>query len=195
WPGGRWTIGDIVRYQTAATMALLTQAAADHIEWVRTYSQVERNAVMGNRAAGREDWPATIVIPAEAARDTAINAALGILQRGQVEVRRATSAFSAEGKQFPSGSYLIYTAQPYAAFAKALLEDQHYPNLFEYPGGPPKRPYAVTAASTPLAPVRAIPWVAKGLSNIKARRIAMFQNWAPSMDQGWTQWVFDQYHV
>jgi len=215
WPGGRWTIGDIVRYQTAATMALLTQAAADHIEWVRTYSQVERNAVMGNRAAGREDWPATIVIPAEAARDTAINAALGILQRGQVEVRRAASAFSADGKQFPAGSYLIYTAQPYAAFAKTLLEDQHYPNLFEYPGGPPKRPYDVTAqtlpllygfnvsfvrdsvtvASTPLAPVRAIPWVAKGLSNNTARRIAMFQNWAPSMDQGWTQWVFDQYHV
>lgn len=215
WPGGRWTIGDIVRYQTAATMALLTQAAADHIEWVRTYSQVERNAVMGNRAAGREDWPATIVIPAEAARDTAINAALGILQRGQVEVRRAASAFSADGKQFPAGSYLIYTAQPYAAFAKTLLEDQHYPNLFEYPGGPPKRPYDVTAqtlpllygfnvsfvrdsvtvASAPLAPVRAIPWVAKGLSNNKARRIAMFQNWAPSMDQGWTQWVFDQYHV
>jgi len=215
WNGGRWTIGDIVRYQTAATMALLTEGAADHAEWVRTYSQVEHNAVMGNRAPGREDWPATIVIPAEAARDTAINAALGILQRGQVEVRRATSAFSADGKQFPSGSYLIYTAQPYAAFAKALLEDQHYPNLFEYPGGPPKRPYdvtaqtlpllygfnvsfvrdSVTAASTPLAPVRAIPWVAKGLSNSKARRIAMFQNWAPSMDQGWTQWVFDQYHV
>jgi hypothetical protein len=215
WPGGKWTIGDIVRYQTAATMALLTQAAADHTEWMRTYSQVERNSVMGNRAPGRQDWPATIVIPAETARDTAINAALSILQRGQVEVRRASSAFSADGKQFPAGSYLIYTAQPYAGFAKALLEDQHYPNLFEYPGGPPKRPYDVTAqtlpllygfnvaflhdsivvASTPLAPVRAIPWVAKGLSNNKARRIAMFQNWAPSMDQGWTQWVFDQYHV
>jgi len=215
WPGGNWTIGDIVRYQTAATMALLTQGAADHTEWMRTYSQVEQNAVMGNRAPGREDWPATIVIPEEAARDTAINAALNILQRGQVDVRRASSAFSADGKQFPAGSYIIYTAQPYAAFAKTLLEDQHYPNLFEYPGGPPKRPYDVTAqtlpllygfnvafvrdsvtvASTALAPVRVLPWVAKGLSNNKVRRIAMFQNWAPSMDEGWTRWVFDQYHV
>ncbi len=215
WPGGKWTIGDIVRYQTAATMSLLSEAAANHMEWIRSYSQVERNAVMGNRAPGRTDWPATIIIPEEAARDTAINTALHILQRGQVEIRRAGSAFSADGKQYPAGSYLIYTSQPYAAFAKTLLENQHYPNLFEYPGGPPKRPYDVTAhtlpllygfnvsfvhdsvavASSALAPVRAIPWVAVGLSNNKSRRIAMFQNWAPSMDEGWTRWVFDQYHI
>jgi hypothetical protein len=215
WPGGPWTIGDIVRYQTEASMTLLTQAASDHAEWLSSFAQVEHNGVMGNRAPGREDWPATIVIPAQPARDTAINAALRILQRGQVDVRRASAAFNADGKQFPAGSYVVYTAQPYGAFAKTLLENQHYPNLFEYPGGPPKRPYdvtahtlpllygfdvsfvhdSVTAQSTPLAPVSALPWIATGLTNSKTRRIAMFQNWAPAMDEGWTRWVFDQYHV
>jgi hypothetical protein len=215
WPGGAWTIGDIVRYQTAASMALLTQAATDRTEWLRSFATVEHNATLGNRAPGRSDWPATIVIPAQPARDTAINAALRILQRGQVEIRRASSAFNASGRQFPAGSYVIYTAQPYAAFAKTLLEDQHYPNLREYPGGPPKRPYDVTAhtlpllygfdvsfvhdsvavASTALAPVPAIPWIAAGLTNNRTRRIAMFQNWAPAMDEGWTRWVFDQYHI
>ncbi len=215
WPGGSWTIGDIVRYQTEASMTLLAQAAMDHAEWLRSFAQVEHNAVMGNRAPGRADWPSTIVIPAQPARDTAINAALRILQRGQVDVRHAGAAFSADGKRYPAGSYIIYTAQPYGAFAKTLLEAQHYPNLREYPGGPPKRPYDVTAhtlpllygfdvsfvrdsviaASTPLAPVRAIPWVATGLTNNKARRIAMFQNWSPAMDEGWTRWVFDQYHI
>lgn len=215
WPGGRWTIGDIVRYQTEASMVLLAQASADRPEWLRSFEQVERNGVMGNRASGRSDWPATIIIPEQPARDTAINTALRILQRGQVDVRRASSPFSADGKQYPAGSYIVYTAQPYGAFAKTLLENQHYPNLFEYPGGPPKRPYDVTAhtlpllygfdvsfvhdsvpvATAPLAPVRAIPWIATGLTNNKSRRIAMFQNWAPSMDQGWTQWIFDQYHI
>lgn len=215
WPGGRWTIGDIVRYQTAASMTLLTQAAADRAEWVRSALQVERNSVMGNHMPGRTDWPATLVIPAQPARDTAINAALRILQRGQVEVRRVPLAFTTNGRTYPAGSYLVYTAQPYGAFAKALLEPQHYPNLREYPGGPPKRPYdvtahtlpllygfdvafvrdSVTAASTPLAPVAATPWVARGLSGKSARRIAMFQNWSPSMDEGWTRWVFDQYHI
>ena len=215
WPGGTWTVGDIVRYQTEASMTLLTQAALDRTEWLRSFAKVEHNAVMGNHAPGRTGWPATIVIPAQPSRDTAINAALRILQRGQVDVRRATASFNADGKQYAAGSYLVYTAQPYAAFAKTLLEAQHYPNLHEYPGGPPKRPYdvtahtlpllygfdvsfvhdSVTAPSTPLLPVRAIPWIATGLTNNTTRRIAIFQNWSPSMDEGWTRWVFDQYKI
>ena len=215
WNGGPWGIGDIVRYQTAASWALLAQAADDCALWLSSYSQVQRNAVAGRRAPGRSDWPTSIVIPAQPARDTAVNAALRILQRGQVEVRQATSAFTANGRAFPAGSYVIHTAQPYGSFAKALLEPQHYPNLHEYPGGPPKRPYDVTAhtlpllygfdvamipdsatvATTALAPVPATRWVASGLSDARARRIAIFKNAAASMDEGWTRWVFDQYRI
>jgi hypothetical protein len=215
WKGGAWGIGDIVKYQTAASWALLAQAADDRALWLASFAQVERNAILGNRAAGRADWPATIVIPAQPARDTAVNAVLRILQRGQVEVRRATGSFAAAGKSYPAGSYLIYTAQPYGSFAKSLLENQHYPNLREYPGGPPKRPYdvtahtlpllygidvafvrdSVTAASSALAPVRATTWTARGLSDSRTRRIALFRNYSPSMDEGWTRWVFDQYRI
>jgi hypothetical protein len=215
WQGGAWTVGDIVRYQVAASWALLAQAADDRALWLSSYSQVERNAVQGKGAVGRSDWPATIVIPAQPARDTAVNAALRILQRGQVDIRRASVGFSANGHSFPAGSYLINTAQPYGAFAKTLLEVQHYPDLHEYPGGPPKRPYDVvahtlpllygfdvafvpdpiTVEATPLAPVRATPWVATGLSGSSARRIAIFANASPAMDEGWTRWVFDQYKI
>ena len=215
WKGGTWTIGDIVRYQVAASWALLTQAADDRRLWLSSYSQVQKNAVAGKAGPGRSEWPATLVIADQPARDTAVNAALRILQRGQVEIRRATAAFTANGKSFPAGSYLINTAQPYAAFAKTLLETQHYPDLHEYPGGPPKRPYDVvahtlpllygfdaafvsgdvTVASTPLAPVKATPWIAAGLSNARTRRIAIFQNANASMDEGWTRWVFDTYKI
>ncbi len=215
WKGGAWGIGDIVRYQTAASWALLAQAADDRALWLSSFAAVERRAVQGKGAPGRGDWPATIVIPAQPARDTAINAAVRILQRGQVEIRRSSVAFSASGRSFPAGSYLIATAQPYGAFAKTLLERQHYPDLHEYPGGPPKRPYDVVAhtlpllygfdvaflpdpvvvEATPLAPTAATPWVAAGLSNNKGRRIAIFANASPSMDEGWTRWVFDQYKI
>ena len=215
WNGGAWGIGDIVKYQTAASWALLAQAADDRALWLSSYSQVQRNAVAGKHAAGRADWPASIVIPAQPARDTAVNAALRILQRGQVEIRQAATAFTANGRSFPAGSYVIHTAQPYGAFAKSLLETQHYPDLHEYPGGPPKRPYdvtahtlpllygfdvamipdSVTAATTALAPVPATRWVASGLSDARTRRIAIFKNASASMDEGWTRWVFDQYRI
>jgi hypothetical protein len=222
WNGGRWTIGDIVNYQTAASWALLAQAADDREAWLRSYAEVQWRAALGKGAPGRADWPATIAIPPQPARDTAINAALRILVRGRVVVRRAGSAFAADGRTFPAGTYIISTAQPYGAFAKALLETQHYPNLREYPGGPPKRPYDVVAHTLPLlygfeavflkdstgmegasrsgelsslASVPPIPWVAKGLSGRTTRRIAIFRNATPSMDEGWTRWVFDQYKV
>ncbi|MDB4888740.1 MAG: peptidase carboxypeptidase [Gemmatimonadetes bacterium] len=215
WKGGAWGIGDIVRYQTAASWALLAQAADDRALWLASYSEVQRRSTQGRGARGREDWPSTIVIPAQPARDTAVNAALRILQRGQVEIRRTATSFTAEGHTYPAGSYLINTAQPYGGFAKTLLERQNYPNLREYPGGPPKRPYDVVAHTLPLlygfdvaflktpVPVEATlltsvpqtPWIATGLSNSRNRRIAIFANASPSMDEGWTRWVFDQYKI
>lgn len=216
WPGGRWGIGNIVDYQTSATWALLAQAARDRVMWLRTFATVSERAVAGRRAPGREQWPTAFAIPARQPDPAALTTMLRILQRGQVEIRRARAAFTANGTEYPAGTYVVLTAQPYGSFAKALLERQHYPNLREYPGGPPKRPYDVTAHTLPLlmgvtvAAVSDSPSVAltppiaplappslevAGLSGNRARRIAIYRSYAPSMDEGWTRWVFDQYHV
>lgn len=216
WPGGRWGIGDIVRYQTAATWAMLASVASDRAAWLGTFAALGDRAVAGRGAPGREDWPIAWVIPT-AQRDTAaLVVLLRTLQRGQVEIHRATAPVRAGAATFPAGSYVIPLAQPYGSFAKALLEPQRYPDLREYPGGPPKQPYDVTAHTLPLLlGVAAVPvhetapsmsealipqlpaprLVAPGLSDRTTRRIAIYQSWSPTMDEGWTRWIFDQYRI
>jgi hypothetical protein len=75
---------------------------------------------------------------------------LETLKFGQVEIERAADAFQAGDKQYAKGSYVIRMQQPYSSWAKTLLEKQDYPDLRLYPGGPPKRPYDVTAHTLPM---------------------------------------------
>ena len=211
WRGGHWGIGDIVRYQTAASWAMLASVASDREGWLRSFAGIADRALHPDTV-----WPSAFLIPA-AQRDSAAAATLvRVLQRGQVEVARTTAAVVVGGTRYPAGSWTVRLDQPYGSFAKALLERQRYPDLREYPGGPPRRPYDVTAHTLPLllgVDVVAVPQgttvaagaplpmlaeprlTAPGLSDRTARRIAIYRSWQPSMDEGWTRWVFEQHRI
>ncbi len=63
------------------------------------------------------------------------------LRYNGVDVLQATAAFTAGGKSYPKGSYVVKTAQAFRPHILDMFEPQHYPNDFAYPGGPPIRPY------------------------------------------------------
>ena len=135
---------------------------------------------------------------------------LAILKRGGVATVEAGSDFEADGKRYPKGTIIIPMAQPYGAFAKTLLERQVYPDLREYPSGPPRRPYDVTAHTLPLlmgvnavrvnrpfelprlsySPIRSTVERSYDQSNVK---VGLYKSYVASMDEGWTRWIFDQY--
>jgi zinc carboxypeptidase len=143
WPGGTWRLRDIVEYQAAATRALLEHAARDRAEWLRTFLAVNR------RASLRVD-PYAFVVSAAQRDPRAAAELLSILQTGGVEISRARAPFEAAGRLFPAGSHVIAMAQPWSAFAKSVLERQEYPDIRQWPAGPPQRPYDVTAHTLPL---------------------------------------------
>jgi hypothetical protein len=247
WLGGDWRMRDIVDDQLIAIESCLYQAAVRREDLLRSFYRIGKRAV--ERAT-----PFAFVISANQTDPGAAKKLLQTLSFGQVEIDRATEAFMAMGKRYPSGSYIIRMQQPYSSFAKTLLERQNYPDLRLYTGGPPKRPYDVTAHTLPLlmgvsvdtvnqaisvnaatAKTFDFPALSKGtilaatdteswralnralesgrrvwrdpatgdfhLENrpgpdareVKRPRIALYRSYWPSMDEGWTRWLLEQF--
>ena len=67
-----------------------------------------------------------------------------------VEVGGPDAPFEAAGRRYPPGAHVVRMQQPASAFAKALLERQHYPDLRDCLAGAPQQPYDVTAHTLPL---------------------------------------------
>jgi len=66
------------------------------------------------------------------------------LIKSGITIHRATADFRVGGKTYPSGSYVVKTAQAFRPFVIDMFEPQDHPNDFAYPGGPPIAPYDAT---------------------------------------------------
>lgn len=66
---------------------------------------------------------------------------INALVRSGILVHQASSDFSIAGKNYPKGSYVVKTDQAFRPHLLDMFEPQDHPNDFQYPGGPPIRPY------------------------------------------------------
>jgi len=227
WLGGEWRLRDIVDYQSIAWESLLYQASQRRLDLLRNFYTI------GQRAVART-VPYAFTIPFEQRDPGAARLLLETLAFGLVEIEKGAA------------EYVIKMQQPYSSWAKALLEKQEYPDLRQYPGGPPKRPYDVTAHTLPMllgvevkevrsyagatSPVASFVFPSKGLptsdtdtwkevNRVWARgasvwrnaqtgdfslkpgpgleerkppRMGLYRSFQPSMDEGWTRWIFEQ---
>ncbi|KEO74099.1 peptidase [Anditalea andensis] len=85
--------------------------------------------------------PRGFIIPADQSDfPTAVDFVNALIKSG-IQIHQATSDFTVGGKNYPIGSYIIKTAQAFKPHILDMFEPQDHPNDFQYPGGPPIRPY------------------------------------------------------
>lgn len=83
----------------------------------------------------------TYVIPADQPDFATATRFINALLWSGIKVKKAPAAFTAGGKQYPAGSYVVPADQAFRAHVIDMFEPQDHPNDLEYPGGPPVRPY------------------------------------------------------
>jgi len=252
WPGGWWRLRDAVEYMETASIATLDYAAKYKEDLLWNRYQSGRNTI----AKYKVEPPYAYVIP-QTQRDPV--AAADLLKRMAmlgVRVSDLSRTTTMDGITYPSGTWVIAMDQEFAELVRQLFEVQSYPDLREYPEGPPEQPYdaagwtlpyqmdvrvvearsplddAARASLRPLANADAIKApatnddpsaldpahteifktigraqaagspvryqngkyaVGSGPGQPVAKRIALFRPWTASMDEGWTEWLFDQY--
>ncbi len=145
WKGGRWSLRDIVEYDLSATMACLDHAARNRRWWVRNAYDVLK------RATDRFSNPYAYVIPQAQPDPSAANELLELLDFAKVEIHRSEQSVNHEGLDIQPGDMIVPMRQPFGSFAHTMLEKQSYPDIRQYPGGPPKQPYDATTHNLPLA--------------------------------------------
>ena len=199
WRGGEWHLRDITDYMTTGAFLLLDHAATQREKWLRRFYEIGKEA---SRPRKKGELFAFIIPKAAHQADL-----VQVLDRAGVEVDFPLP-FTAAGSRYPEDTAVVRMDQPYAAFAKALLENQHYPDLRDAEGHPVS-PYDVTAHTLSLlmgVPVKSIqrpfryrlPKEAGGVSctgfgEIEAK-LGLYKSHVPANDEGWSRWVLEQQH-
>ncbi len=210
-PGGTWTLRDIVRYDVASELAVLGQAARNRAAWVSNVLAIGRSAIdPGIRPFG-------FAIPMDPPKAAHCRYLIETLRFAEVEVRRAQKPFAAGGTTYPEGTAVVLSSQPFGAFARALLEPRRYPEI-RTPAGELRRPYDATAHCLPQlfdirVDVLADPFEADlsgpdfdfGPSGFspgqeppdrgRFARVGLYRGFTASMDEGWTRWLLERHRI
>ncbi|MBN1938223.1 MAG: hypothetical protein JW843_01455 [Candidatus Aminicenantes bacterium] len=137
WPGGWWRLRDIVEYELTLGKSLVKTAAIHGRDLLSTYYQLNKAAV----EKVERNQPFAFIIPAKQHDYPTTLKMLDVLMANGVEIHQAKGAFVVNDKTYPAGSFVVRMDQPYKPFAWAMLEKQKYPDMRQYPGGPPQPPY------------------------------------------------------
>jgi hypothetical protein len=126
WPGGRWSLRDIVEYELIASEALVQLMSRRRPDFVANFIALGQRQVR----RGQSEPPYAFEIPWQQRDPGAMRELLRVLRDGGLEIHQRP------------GAYVVRLDQPYRAHAKDLLEVQRFPEGM--------RPYDVAGWTLPL---------------------------------------------
>ncbi|HEX6974770.1 MAG TPA: M14 metallopeptidase family protein [Vicinamibacterales bacterium] len=146
WKPGWWRLRDAVDYMETASISVIEYAA----KYKDSLLLNRYKASVAQIARGKADPPFAYVVPQDQADPVAAVELLRRLAFGGVRVSQLTEAATIDGATYPAGTWIVPTDQEFAAMAREVLDIQTYPDLRQYPGGPPERPYDAAGWTLPL---------------------------------------------
>ena len=145
WEGGWWRLRDAVDYMLTASVSVLDFAAKYRRDVLYNRYQAGRDVI----AEYTEGPPYAYFVPADQDDPVAAVEMLRRLAFNGIEVHQLDEAVTFEGVSHPAGTWVIVMDQPFANFVRQLFAVQDYPDLRQYPEGPPDQPYDVAGWTLP----------------------------------------------
>lgn len=197
WKGGEWKMRDITNYMTTAAFSLLKHSSDNREKWLSRFYEIGKEAIRPRKSG---ELFAYII-------DEDYSDLTNILERAKVELKKV-DLIKIDNKTENRNAFVVEMAQPYGAFAKAILERQVYPNLKDEKGNPTP-PYDVTAHTLSLLMEKKVTPIYKKFKYDFDRKVydftsvdkncadskipvGIYRSYIPSMDEGWTRWILEK---
>ncbi|WP_051323818.1 M14 family metallopeptidase [Candidatus Solirubrobacter pratensis] len=139
--GGWWHLSDSCGYIESTGWEYLHTADTDRENWLYGAYRMGKQAI----DAGGDN---AYIIPSDQADFATATKMVNVLRQADVEVEQAQSAFTAGGKTYPAGSFIVREAQPFRADVVDLMNPQTYPDR-RNPDGSPEAPYDMAGWTLP----------------------------------------------
>lgn len=158
-----WHFADAIAYAVSLNYALLDYASRYDDKLLYNRYKMGRNAI---ERGSKDHWPlkpSTVnkieasyekifedpmlrdprgfIIPSDQVDFPRAIRFINALVKSGIQIHRATTDFTVGDKSYPSGSYIVKANQAFRPHVLDMFEPQDHPNDFQYPGGPPIRPY------------------------------------------------------
>jgi len=146
WPGGWWSLGDIVQYEIESTKSVLKTASLQREEILRYRNDLCKAEVK----RGKNQAPYYYILPIQQHDQSELVNLVNLLDDHGVNIFQLNESVSIANRNYSIGDIVVPLAQAFRPFIKEVMEKQNFPVRHYTPNGKIIKPYDIASWSLPL---------------------------------------------